>query len=245
MGAMELAREAASEFESSLWDIVDERVAALAPVYTPMLEGSLSRPAVAHWAGQVYLYVRPFKRFLSAIHSNCDDPDAEAFLIENLWEEVGEGRPGRDHPSIMRRLVLACGVAPEEVDRLEPDPDTAAVVERFHRLCREAWWVEALAAVGIGVEGSFLARPGRDIPPAALGLAPVLRERYGLSEEEVEFFSLHSVDDVEHSQRAMEIIRRHTSTPESRRRVIERVREAAGALTGWMEAVMAAALARG
>jgi pyrroloquinoline-quinone synthase len=241
---MEIVREAASEFEERLWDIVDERVAALAPVYGPMLEGRLTRPKLAHWANQVYLYVRPFKRFLSAIHSNCDDPDAEAFIIENLWEEVGEGRPGRDHPAIMRRLPVALGVPPGEVDRLAPDPETQATIEYFHRLCRESWWVEALAAVGIGVEGSFLARPGREIPPAAIGLAPILRDKYGLSEEAVEFFALHGVDDVEHSRRAMEIVRRHTATPQERDRVTAAVRAAAERLTAWMRAVMEAALAR-
>lgn len=242
---MELVREAASEFEERLWDIVDERVARLAPVYAPMLEGRLTRPQLAHWAGQVYLYVRPFKRFLSAIHSNCDDPSAEEFIIENLWEEVGEGRAGRDHPSIMRRLPVALGVPEAEVDRLAPDPETATTIDHFLGLTRTAWWVEALAAIGIGVEGSFLARPGRDIPPAAIGLAPILREKYGLSEEALEFFALHSVDDVEHSRRAVEIVRRHATTPDARERITERVREAAGRLTSWMETVMATALTRG
>lgn len=238
-----MEREAASVFEEQLWDIVDERITRLVPLYAQMVEGSMPREAVAHWAGQVYLFVREFKRFLSAIHSNCDEPEAELFIIENLWEEAGEGKPGRDHPSLMRRLVVALGTPAERVDRLEPDPATRSTLDYFHGLCRQAWWVEALAAVGIGVEGSPLAREGREGPPLAELAAMILKDRYGLADEDVEFFSLHLHDDVEHSRRTMEIIRRHARTPEARERIMDRVREAAERITAWMEGVREAALA--
>jgi pyrroloquinoline quinone (PQQ) biosynthesis protein C len=123
------------------------------------------------------------------------------------------------------------------VDRLPPDPETAEILGYFHRLSREEWWVEALAAVGVGLEASPLALQESGGEAAASMLATLLQDRYGLTEHDVEFFRMHVFEDVEHTRRTMEIIKRYASSPDVAERIENRVRDAAGRLVTWMQAL--------
>ena len=64
-----------------------------------------------------------------------------------------------------------------------------------------------------------------------------LRQHYGFTEHDVEFFTEHADADVEHSDRTLELVIRHAQTPELRRCVKEAVREMTERTIEWSVAV--------
>ena len=58
-------------------------------------------------------------------------------------------------------------------------------------------------------------------------IAPALRDTYGFTDDEIEFFLLHITADVEHGEKGFQILLEHTDDPKSQQEVIETVREAA------------------
>jgi pyrroloquinoline-quinone synthase len=229
-------------FQERLWDIIDARVGAIAPAYAALLDGSLPRPALAHWAGQLYVENRPFVGVLASILASCDDREAQTFIADDIWEETGRGEPGRNHLAIVGRFAAACGADPNQLDDIPASPATTLLLDHYRSLAQVPW-VEALAAIGIGLEGSFLARPGVETSTTTAGLAArCLKQHYGLTDDDVEFFTLHDVTDVEHTRRALDIVVRHATTPAVREAVVARVDATGRAVATWASAVIAEAV---
>jgi pyrroloquinoline-quinone synthase len=241
MTALQTVREAQTAFEEHLWQMLDDRVEVLLPVYMPLVEGRMSRKALAHWAGQMYVENVPVTRMLGGILANCDDLEAQEYLIENLWEESGEGRPDRNHLKILKRFVVACGVAPAAVEATEPDPETRSLLD-YYLSMREWPWVEAVAAFGLGIEGTFLSRPGSELPSSAVFMAQILRDSYGFAEADLEFFLLHNEADITHTRKALEIVRRLAPSEDDQRRVEARIRETIERVTEWARSIMTTAV---
>jgi len=76
--------------------------------------GELERDRMKLWAKQLFLLTRTGPRFLSSIHSNCDNFQVASWLVQNLYEEYGEMSEGRDHPSLCRNFGRALGMSVEE-----------------------------------------------------------------------------------------------------------------------------------
>ena len=60
--------------------------------YQAWNSGYLSKNTIKEYAAQYFQHVSSFPRYLSAIHSNCDDIETRQILIENLgydWDDIG------------------------------------------------------------------------------------------------------------------------------------------------------------
>lgn len=187
------------------------------PLYDAALGGRMSRAGLKLWFLQAALIVRQFPRFISAIHANCPYADAQELLVENLWEEHGRGIPGRDHFSLMKKLLRGLGAAEEEIERTEPLPETADYIAYCFEVTRERSFLEGMAAIGVGMEHS--------IPRFFGALARALIEHYGLTPDDVEFLSVHVEEDSDHSRRALEIIERYADSDQMREKVKLALRE--------------------
>ena len=55
--------------------------------YQSWNEGSLSNDTIREYAAQYFQHVSAFPRYLSAIHSNCEDIKIRQILLENLVDE--------------------------------------------------------------------------------------------------------------------------------------------------------------
>jgi len=65
------------------------------------------------------------------------------------------------------------------------------------------------------------------VPAIYSKTTPPLIEKYGFTEEEVTFFSLHIVADQEHGDRGYEIVEKYVTSDEQRKTCVGLVREAA------------------
>jgi pyrroloquinoline-quinone synthase len=191
--------------------------------------GELPRERMRLWAKQLFLLTRTGPRFLSAIHSNCEDFEVASWLVQNLYEEYGEGQEGRDHPSLCRNFGRALGMSVAELEAGPVLDCTRRFVDYAFEVCRTKHYVESLAAIGIALEGVS----ARGAPM----VGEALRYHYKMSDRDIEFFTAHCEMDVDHSAKTLALVVKHASTPEVRERVKHAVREMTEKTIEWSVAV--------
>ena len=70
--------------------------------------GELSHETIQEYAAQYFKHVSSFPRYLSAIHSNCDDIKTRQILLENL---VDEEKGPENHPELWMRFAKNSNIA--------------------------------------------------------------------------------------------------------------------------------------
>ena len=179
--------EAGTALETRMREAIAERSLLQHPFYQAWSAGTLEVERLQDYARQYYHFERAFPRFLSAIHARTESPAIRQHLLDNLWdEEHGE----RNHPALWLEFAAALGVSRDEVERAEPHPETAALVEHYADVAANAPVAEALAAL-FAYESQ--------VPVIAWEKIKGLREHYDLLPEQFEFFSVHLVSDVAHA----------------------------------------------
>ena len=73
--------------------------------------------------------------------------------------------------------------------------------------------IVAVAGLVVGLEAQ--------VPSIYRKQTPVLREKYGFTDEEVEFFDLHIVSDEIHGERGIQIVLEHADTLELQKRCLK------------------------
>ena len=145
--------------------------------------------------------------------------------LENITEEEGvtgqAGYPAIRHTKLLLDFGEHCGMPRQEVLDAQVNgellPETLGLQAWCENQARKPF-VEALAALLVGLESQ--------VPQIYSKTTPPLIEKYGFTEEEVIFFSLHIVADQEHGERGYEIVERYATTDESRATCVRLVKEA-------------------
>ena len=176
-------------------------------------EGSLSREHLARWAENHYHYVGPFADYLAYIYARTPDhmTDAKDFLLANMYEEeIGGDR----HTDLLIRFAEACGTTRARVvDQENMSPTTRALQSWCYAVAMREDPVVAVAGLVVGLESQ--------VPSIYRKQTPTLRDKYGFSDEEVEFFDLHIVSDEIHGERGYQIVLEHATTVEMQQRCIK------------------------
>src|SRR5271170_3080049 len=155
------------------------------PFYRSWTAGTLDLSALREYARQYYRHVEAFPRYLSAIHSRCDDIATRQAILENLLEEE---RGERNHPELWMRFAEAVGATRDEVSMTAPLPTTADLVETFYRLSRDAPISAGLAA---------LYAYESQMPAISDAKIDGLKRFYGVTDEDAySFFSVHREADA-------------------------------------------------
>ncbi|GAB7386366.1 iron-containing redox enzyme family protein [Bacillaceae bacterium] len=208
-----LSRE---EFRRQLEEAIKGNHANKSKFSIAWAEGKLKREHFARWAENHYHYVGPFADYLAYIYANTPDEctDAKDFLLQNMYEEeIGGDR----HTDLLIRFAEACGTTRERVE----DPRNMTATTRglqswCYAVAMRENFVVATAALVVGLESQ--------VPDIYRKQSPVLKEKYGFTDEEVEFFDLHIVSDEIHGERGYQIVLEYANTPELQQRCLEIVR---------------------
>jgi pyrroloquinoline-quinone synthase len=204
--------------EERIFEIIGRRLPKeIDPFWMDLFSGTLPADGLRHWAKQMYFITEDFGRFTSAIHANCTVFEVRHVLAETIYEEHGRMLAQKDHPELFRKFTRAIGVSDEELARARPLPETEALLDWLMDLCLHRHYVEALAGFGVGVEG----QANKGIPL----FVHVFRDKLGLSEDAIEFWTTHAEDDIEHGRRSLEIVLRYADTPDLQRGVLDCVRK--------------------
>jgi pyrroloquinoline-quinone synthase len=215
-----------SELIAALNAMVEERSLLKHPFYQSWSAGTLSRERLRNYAAQYYRHVEAFPRYLSALHSRCEDLASRQALLENL---IDEERGADNHPELWLRFAEGLGVARHTVLAATASASTRALVETFDQLARQRSISAGLAALYV-----YEAQ----IPPVAAAKIEGLRRFYGIEDERtLGFFSLHQRTDVFHAQTTADLLERHTRSPEQQRSALEGADAALGALWNMLDGV--------
>lgn len=194
------------DFREALEETVRGKSANKSPFSIAWAEGRLSRTHLARWAENHYHYVGPFADYLGYIYARTPAAlqEVKDFMLANMYEEeIGGDR----HTDLLIRFAEACGSSRERVTN--PDgmlPSTRGLQSWCYAMAMREHPVVAVAGIVVGLESQ--------VPSIYRKQAPTLRETYGFSDEEVEFFDLHIVSDEIHGERGYQIVLEHADTPQ-------------------------------
>ena len=200
-------------FRTALEDAIKGKSANKAPFSVAWASGKLSRGHLARWAENHYHYVGPFADYLACIYSRMPDSYTEAkdFLLSNMYEEeIGGDR----HTDLLIRFAEACGTTRSRV--VDPDnmsPTTRGLQSWCYAVAMREDPVVAVAGLVVGLESQ--------VPSIYRRQAPALRETYGFTDEQVEFFDLHIVSDEIHGERGYQIVLEHATTVDLQQRCLK------------------------
>jgi pyrroloquinoline-quinone synthase len=196
------------------------------PFYQDWKDGLLTVNDLRLYAGQYYHFEAGFPRFLSAVHSRCDDASVRQGILSNLWdEEHGDG----NHQAMWLDFCAGLGLSREDVLATPAHPMTQALLDTYSGVCGNGSFQEGLAVI-YAYESQ--------VPEVAVEKLAGLRELYGITDEStLSFFDIHSSIDREHSRVEADAISKHTSTPEEDQAVQTALEAGLDAWWGFLDGV--------
>jgi pyrroloquinoline-quinone synthase len=194
------------------------------PFYQSWMRGELTLENLKHYTVQYYPHVKAFPRFVSAVHSQCDDIEGRRFLLENLNDE--EGLNGENHPELWKQFGEGLGLERPTLENSPIGNKANALVEQFWKLCRSSY-PEGLAA---------LFAYEYQVPEIAKLKISGLMEQYAISDAKtLSFFKVHESADVYHSAACAKLL---DGLPENERTLaMEAAQKAASALWDFLTEV--------
>ena len=162
------------------------------------------------FSGQHYPLVGTFTRYLELLLFNAPSSEAKIWLAKVLVDEYGERSEGHDHAAHYRIFMRACGWAEDQIDQVALHPAVTGFIAEHLRLCTQAPFLVGLGAVGPGHEWA--------IPTMFEELLIGLRSA-GFREEEIGYFTLHTLQDVDHAAWLEEALARFATTTEAQAQI--------------------------
>ncbi|MBB6467467.1 TenA family transcriptional regulator [Aminobacter carboxidus] len=201
------------EFRTALEDAIKGKSANKSPFSLAWASGKLSRDHLSRWAENHYHYVGPFADYLGYIYARMPEQYVEAkdFLLANMYEEeIGGDR----HTDLLIRFGEACGTSRARMtDQENMSPTTRGLQSWCYAVAMREDPIVAVAGLVVGLESQ--------VPSIYRKQTPTLRDSYGFTDEEVEFFDLHIVSDEIHGERGYQIVLEHARTVEMQQRCLK------------------------
>jgi len=199
------------------------------PFYQKWNEGKLSVEELREYAKQYYHFVKHFPRFVSCVHSNCDDVKTRQILLENLADEEGFKTGIEDHPALWLNFAKELGLSEEEVRNAQPIREVEDLVDGMYELTRSPEFTLGLAA---------LYAYESQVPEISKTKISGLKNFYNIdSKKGIEFFEVHEEADIYHSRDEMEIMNNTNKTLEDQKRLINTVDESATLMWNFLDGV--------
>ena len=160
------------------------------PFYQAWMAGELTGTQLQNYAVQYYPHVLAFPRYVSAVHSLCEDTVARRELAMNLADEEGLAG-GEAHPELWLRFAEGVGANRETVTNAQTAPLAQKMCDGFQTLSRSSY--------GEGLSALFAYE--YQIPEIATSKIEGLQKHYAVTNESgVEFFAVHEKADLYHSE---------------------------------------------
>lgn len=180
-------------FSTQLREAIGEFHLLSHPFYQAWTEGKLTQPQLQEYAIQYKPFVEAFPRFVSALHSNCEDASAREEILENLMDEEGKTGRGAPHPQLWADFMDGLGAK----DHTQYGAASLNAKETYLRLCKSSY-EEGLCA---------LYSYEYQTPAISTTKMKGLREFYGITDEKAHgFFRTHETADVYHAKTCEKLI---------------------------------------
>lgn len=193
-------------FKHSLSEITDNHSLWKHKFLTRCRTGDLSLREVQILAVQMYKFSKEFNRILAGILSCCQDESPQLVILENLFDEMGQGDVSQAHPELFRRFTRALGIDDNTLAALPTAPETSALIETYLRIPHQYGYLSALGAVCYASEG-IVSSLYTQLYKGIIGAAP-------LPKESLIFFEVHIDVDDSHAAKLAAVIEPRITIPE-------------------------------
>ena len=185
--------------------------------------GELSHETIQEYAAQYFKHVSSFPRYLSAIHSNCDDIRIRQFLLENL---VDEEKGPENHPELWMRFAEGMGNSRETVQNKVAMKEIEDLVKTFNDLSRSNQYHVGLAALycyeSMQPEISETKKDG-------------LQKFYGIKDEKtLKFFTVHMHADKWHREVVRNLLIELSESESNQKEILDAVDSALLSLNNFL-----------
>ncbi|MGD0466056.1 MAG: CADD family putative folate metabolism protein [Gammaproteobacteria bacterium] len=162
--------------------------------YNDWSKGTLSLYILRKYTKQYYYHVAAFPRYISLIHSQCEDINIRQILLANLMEE----EKGKDnHPELWLRFADGLVINRSEIRHEDLLKKTNALINGYFELCQESF------ATGIGALYAY----ERQVPSVAKLMIHGLKSFYGINKEKnLKYFNVHLKIDEMHTMECAKLI---------------------------------------
>lgn len=161
------------------------------------------RAGIGRWATSKYHQVNLQNVIFSALHANARDlPDVRHYCVDQLVaEETHHTSGGSPHYAMMRALAVACGVPDDALDpvALRVAPEVRAYVDTLISACRDDEVAYGLLTIW-SIESQSGESAGR--------VLAWLRANHDFTDDELEWFVVHSEDEDDHAAEGIALVRR-------------------------------------
>lgn len=178
------------------------------PFLKRIKKSSLSKKQLRYFAEQYSVYCQYFPRFLAAAAANIPDDKTRMPIIENLWEEHGEGKLSKSHRILYNNFAASLGLSEEDLKNVTPISTTRICCENLINLCHDGHFIESLGALGPGTE--FFTNEEYSI------IADGLENYDFLNKDDLEFWTVHISLDEDHYSEMIDCLRPWANTIENR-----------------------------
>ena len=188
--------------------------------------GELDITTIQEYAAQYYKHVSAFPRYLSAIHSNCDNISIRQVLLENLMdEELGN----ENHPELWIRFAEGMGNTRDQLANTIPITETRDLVDTFNKLSQSDQYHVGLAALycyeSMQPEISETKKRG-------------LQKHYGIVDENaLKFFTVHMHADKWHREVIRKLLVELSNTKQKQQEILNAVSSALMALNNFLTGI--------
>ncbi|MFQ4145295.1 iron-containing redox enzyme family protein [Chlorogloeopsis sp. ULAP02] len=181
----------------------------------------LSLQEVQVLAVQMYKFSKEFNRILASILSCCKDESAQLVILENLFDEMGQGDLNQSHPELFRRFTRALGIDDEILAIQTPTLETQALVNTYLQIPHQYGFLGAVGAVCYASEG-IVSTLYTQLYQGIIGAAP-------LPQESLIFFEVHIDVDDSHAAKLAALIEPRLTTNEELEKIKLAILEAMNA----------------
>jgi pyrroloquinoline-quinone synthase len=188
--------------------------------------GKLSHEELQGYAREYYSFEKEFPRYLSAIHSNCEDPRMRQLILENLLHEE---RGDENHRELWLRFAEGMGVGRSEVESHFRSDETEHLLRVFRKHAQSPNIADGLVA---------LYAYERQQPDVARQKIDGLQTFYGVKDEStVSFFRAHQTYDVYHAETEMSCLSDLCQDEASQARALVVAEEVLNALHDFLDGI--------
>ena len=210
-------------FISKIDEMIKEKHLLNHSFYKAWSAGELPKETIREYAAQYFQHVSLFPRYLSSIHSNCDEIKTRQLLLENLNEEE---QGNENHPELWMRFAEGMGNNRKNMDETIPIKETKELVETFKKLSKSEKHHIGLAALycyeSMQPEISETKKDG-------------LQKFYNINDEDtLKFFTVHMHADKWHRKVIRNIIKKVADSKSKQDEITNSVETALGALNNFL-----------
>lgn len=178
-------------------------------------------PLLQKVAVEAYQVTKYFITYIEHLYFYCPLPSHKRFLLHNLYEEeTGRLSKSKNHIELMANFIRALGVPDAVRDAARPMRSTIDLIQ--YRLSA----VKNPARYHIGAAAVMIASEGQNLESEAHEARDSLFKRiYGLTDEDLLFFSVHRKEDISHVQQGLNLVSEICTTDQTQLEALEAVRQ--------------------